>query len=293
MRVTEKMMFNTGQVQTSLARERLEKAMIEVSSGKRIAHAADDPAGSGVIVTSNIAQQRYEAIRQAVGRSSDELNTAEGVLGEVSNLITRGRELAVQLASDQFTGADRAKSAHEVDGLFNTVIGLMNTELGGRYIFGGTQDDAPPFLANGNYVGDTGVRQVEIAPGVLEPVSLRADIALKGVNGGVDVPQVLRDFATALRNNDIAGVQSALDGLDKGLNQVWGARQEAGGSLNILQTSEQVSMMSRDQMKIQVASIAETDLPESASRMALANTALQATLAATASSFKLSLIDKL
>ncbi|MDX2022238.1 MAG: flagellar hook-associated protein FlgL [Deltaproteobacteria bacterium] len=293
MRVTEKMLFNTGQVQTAAARERLEKAMVEVSSGKRITHAADDPAGSGIIITSKISQQRYEAIQQAVGRSADELNTAEGVLGEVSNVMQRGRELAMQLGSAQFSGPDRATSANEVDGLFNTVIGLMNTEVGGRYIFGGTQDDAPPFQADGTYVGDAGIRQVEIAPGVLEPVSLRADIALKGVGGGVDVTQVLRDFAIALRNNDVVGVQNALDGFDKSLNQVSGARKDAGASLNILQTSDQVSRLSRDQMKIQVANVAETDLPEAASKMALANTALEAALAATASSFKMSLIDKL
>jgi flagellar hook-associated protein 3 FlgL len=293
MRVTEKMMFQSGQVQTAAARERLEKATSELSSGKRITHAADDPAGSGILITSKISQQRYSTIQQVVGRSADELNIAEGVLGEVSNVMQRGRELAMQLGSSQFNGEDRATSSNEVDGLLKTVIGLMNTEVGGRYIFGGTKDGTPPFDAAGVYSGDTGVRQVEIAPGVLENSSLRADIAIKGVGGGADVIQVLRDFATALRSNNIQGVQDALVGFDKGINQVSGARKDAGASLNILQTAEQVSMLSRDQMKLQIAGVAESDLIESASNLSLANTALEAALNATAKSFKLSLVDKL
>lgn len=293
MRVTEKMMYQAGQVQTANARERLEKAISEVSSGKRFTHAGDDPAASGILTTSKIAQERYSTIQEVVGRASDELNAAEGVLGEVSNVLQRGRELAMQLGSGQHNGSDRASSASEVDGLFNTLIGLMNTDVGGRYIFGGTQDDAPPFDAAGVYSGDAGVRQVEIAPGVLEASSLRADVAIKGVGGGADITQVLRDFATALRNNDVPAIQAALDGFDKGLTQVSGARTNAGSSLNILQTAEQVSVMSRDQMKIQIAGISESDLAESASRMSLASTALEAALAATAKSFKLSLVDKL
>lgn len=293
MRVTEKMMFQAGQVQTAAARERLEKATAEVSSGKRINHAADDPAGSGILVTSKISQQRYSTIQQVVGRAADELNIAEGVLGEVSNVMQRGRELAMQLGSSQFNGADRATSSNEVDGLLKTVIGLMNTEVGGRYIFGGTEDGTPPFDAAGVYSGDAGVRQVEIAPGVLENSSLRADIAIKGVGGGADVVQVLQNFAAALRTNNIQGIQDALVGFDQGINQVSGARKDAGASLNILQTAEQVSMLSRDQMRIQIAGVAETDLIESASNLSLANTALEAALTATAKSFKLSLVDKL
>jgi flagellar hook-associated protein 3 FlgL len=293
MRVTEKMMFQAGQVQTAAARERLEKATAELSSGKRITHAADDPAGSGILITSKISQQRYSTIQQVVGRAADELNIAEGVLGEVSNVMQRGRELAMQLGSSQFNGEDRATSSNEVDGLLKTVIGLLNTEVGGRYIFGGTKDGTPPFDSAGVYSGDAGTRQVEIAPGVLENSSLRADIAIKGTGGGADVLQVLQDFATALRTNNVQGIQDALVGFDRGINQVSGARKDAGASLNILQTAEQVSMLSRDQMKLQIAGVAEVDLIESASNLSLANTALEASLTATAKSFKLSLVDKL
>ena len=43
----------------------------------------------------------------------------------------------------------------------------MNTQEAGRYLFGGNIDRTPPFDAAGTYAGDTGVRQVEVAPGLL------------------------------------------------------------------------------------------------------------------------------
>ena len=293
MRVTEKMMFQAGQVQTGAARERLEKALGEVTSGKRFVHPSDDPAGSGLLVTAKAAQQRHAAIDQSVGRAADELNFAEGVVGEVSNLVQRGRELAMQLGSGQYGASDRSNAAKEVDGLFNSLVGLMNSEVGGRYIFGGTQDGSLPFDTNGNYVGDANGRQIEIAPGVLQTVSLRADVGIKGVGGGTDVMQVFRDLSTAMRANDVPGIEAALSGLDNSLTQVSSLRTDAGSALSILQTSSEVASLNRHQMTIAVANISEVDLAEAASKMALASTALQAALSATANSFKLSLIDKL
>lgn len=293
MRVTEKMMFETGRVNTGLARTKLEQAVAEVSSGKRIRHPSDDPAGSALLTRARLTHDRFEAIKDTVGRASDELNIAEGVMGELSNVVQRGREMAMQLSSSQFGPDDRAASAQEVDGLLQTLVGLMNTEVAGRYIFGGFQDGVPPFDATGGYLGDAGVRQVEIAPGVFEPVSLRVDVAVKGAGGGVDIPRVLSDFAAALRNNDIAGIQGALEGFDSSLTQVSAARMDAGASLNILQTAEQVSMFGRDHMKIQLVEISETNLAESATRLALANTALEAAISATAQSFRFTLLDKL
>ena len=80
-----------------------------------------------------------------------------------------------------------AQSNADRGALSQQIVQLMNTQVAGRYIFGGTKDSAPPFDASGNYVGDGNVRQIEIAPGLLQASSIRADVALKGTGGGIDV----------------------------------------------------------------------------------------------------------
>lgn len=293
MRVTDKMVFDTANERSIAARERLQKSVAEVSSGKRLQHPADDPAGAGFVASAKVAQSRFSAIEQTVGRAADELNVAEQAMREMGNVITRARELATQLSNVTYSADDRRASAAEVDGLFRNMVALLNTEMGGRYLFGGFRDDAPPFQADGTYVGDAGVRKVEIAPGVYEPASLRADVAVKGSGGGVDVLVALQDFATALRANDVTGVESGLDAFDRGLRQVSEASTSAGGSLTIFQSAEQAARVGRDNSQAQVAGIAEVDFIEAASRMQLANRALEASIAATAQSFRMSLLNRL
>lgn len=293
MRVTDKMVFQNANDRSMRARERLERSVSDVSTGRRIQHPSDDPAGAAFVSTAKIAETRFSAIEQAVGRASDELTVAENSMREMGNVLVRGRELAVQLSSATYSGADRSASAAEIDGLFRNMLGLLNTEMGGRYVFGGFRDDAPPFDSAGTYLGDTGVRQVEIAPGVLENASLRADVAVKGVGGGVDVLQTLQDFAQALRDDDVPGIQTAIQQLEQGLNQLNQASTTAGGSLTILESAAQASRLGRDQTRVQIAGVAEVDLVEASGRLALANTALEASIAATAQSFRLTLLDRL
>lgn len=293
MRVTDKMVYQTANDRTMQARVRLEKSVADVSSGRRIRHPADDPAGAAFVSTAKLVQTRLSAIEQGVDRAAGELTVAESAMREMGNVVVRGRELAMQLGTDIYTADDRRASAAEADSLFRNMLGLLNTEMGGRFVFGGFQDDAAPFDPAGNYLGDAGVRQVEIAPGVLENASLRADVAVKGVGGGVDVLQALQGFAEALRNNDTDGIRAALDNFDRGLNQLNQASIAAGSSLTIFESAAQAADLGQLHTKVQIAGVAEVDLVEASGRLALASQALEASIAASAQSFRLSLLDRL
>jgi len=57
------------------------------------------------------------------------------------------------MGNDTYNADDRAAAATEVDGIFNQVVGSLNTRFGDRYIFGGYVDNTPPFAADGTYQG--------------------------------------------------------------------------------------------------------------------------------------------
>jgi flagellin len=83
------------------------KAMEQLSTGKRINTAADDAAG--LAVAEKMTSQ-LRGLNQAVRNSHDAislLQTAEGALVEVTSMMQRMRELAVQSSSDSNTAADR------------------------------------------------------------------------------------------------------------------------------------------------------------------------------------------
>jgi flagellar hook-associated protein 3 FlgL len=293
MRVTENLIFNRGTADIAAARARSEEAVGQVSSGRRVQHPGDDPAAAGQIVSRQLGVQRFEAISASVGRATDEVGTADGALDGLANVVSRAREVAVQLSNDSYGTADRAAAANEVQGLFQQAVALLNTRSGNRYVFGGNKDGAPPFDATGAYLGDTGVRQVEIAPGVLQDVSLRADVMAKGAGGGVDLLATLQSLQAALASDNAPGVRGTLDALDTGIAQVATGRAQLGTQMNVLDAAVQVSDAAAGTERKALSHAADVDAIEAATRLAQAQQALDASLTATAKSFGLTLLDKL
>lgn len=293
MRVTSGMVFEQARASAEKARGRHQEAVSKATSGMRVSHPGDDPVAAGLLAKHKMAQMRHEAIGQSLQRAESEIQAADGAMGELGNIFSRSRELAVQLANATYNSTDRANGATEVDELLKQAISILNTEVGGRYVFGGRKDNAPPFDSLGNYVGDTEKRKVEIAPGVLSDASIRADVAVKGVGGGVDALKALSDLATALRANDVSGITGALTGLSSSVEQVSSARTQLGTQAHVMQTAIGTTRVARDAEMDAFAREGEIDMVEAFTELSRAEKGLEASLSAIAKSFSLSLADKL
>ena len=119
-----------------VANQALQTAMERLSSGKRINSAKDDAAGLA-IASSMTAQIR--GMNQAVRNSNDGISfaqTAEGALGEVSNMLQRIRELAVQSKSGTYSTADRTNLNAESTALQAQISDILtNTKFNGVAVF--------------------------------------------------------------------------------------------------------------------------------------------------------------
>lgn len=296
MRVTDLLVFDRARLDTARAREAAEAAQQRVSTGTRIEHPGDDPAGAGLTVAFRMSSERLGAIQAATAAAADELNAADGALDGVTNALTRARELAVQLANDTYSAADRAAGGQEVAGLFTQVVSDLNLRFGNRYLFGGARDASPPFDAAGTYSGSAGAaaaRQVEIAPGVYQDASVRADVAILGAGGGTNVLDALRALQQALDAGDGAAVQRSLDGIDAALRQVAATRAEVGTNADALATASAAAKIAAGDDEVRAAKQGEVDLADAAIQLQAAQNALQASLAASAQGFRASLLDYL
>jgi flagellin len=113
----------------------LGKAMEQLSTGKRINSAADDAAGLAI---SNKMSAQIRGLNQAVRNANDGISmiqTAEGATQEVTNMLQRMRELAVQSANSTNTTEDRKSIQLEVKEL-QSEIGRIgdNTQWNGMNI---------------------------------------------------------------------------------------------------------------------------------------------------------------
>ena len=123
------------------AAERMQTAMERLSSGKRINNAADDAAGLAV---ANKMQSQLGGIKMAVRNSQDGISvaqTADGALGEISKLIRRMRELAVQMQNGIYTAQDRSNAQMEVRALLAEIDKITsNTQYNKVNLLDGTYD---------------------------------------------------------------------------------------------------------------------------------------------------------
>jgi flagellar hook-associated protein 3 FlgL len=293
MRVSDMTMYSLANMRIQRARAESIEAGEQVSTGKRIQHPWDSSGDSGMIVRQQQEAGRQEGIFGATKSASSELEVADGAMDQVTTTLTRAKELAVQLANDTYNAADRAGGALEVQQLFAAVVSQLNARFGDRYLFGGMQDATPPFDPAGNYLGDANVRRVEIAPGVLQDASVRADVALKGTGGGIDVLGALTDFATALTSNNGANIRAAVQTLDDSITQVAKERSRLGSMMNVFDVASSMAKQNRDAATDGRSKLEDVDIFEASTRFAATQRALEASMSAASQQFRLTLLDKL
>jgi flagellin len=122
-----------------MTKNNLDNNLRKLSSGERITRAADDAAGLAI---SEKLKAHIRGLRQAKRNSDDGVSliqTAEGGLSEISNIIIRLRELAVQSASDTVGDTERGFSDIEFQNLKDEIQRISkSSEFNGRKLLDGT-----------------------------------------------------------------------------------------------------------------------------------------------------------
>ena len=148
----------TAQYNLNKVQNAMDTAMERLSSGKRINTAADDAAG---IAISTRMQSEINGIQQAIRNASDGqalIDTAEGAHDEITNMLQRMRELAVQSANDTNSDSDRAALQLEIDQLLTEIDRVAeSTSWAGKTLMGGPEGGASTFdfqVGSSTAVGD-------------------------------------------------------------------------------------------------------------------------------------------
>ena len=120
-----------------VANQALQSAMERLSSGKRINSAKDDAAGLAI---ANSMTSQIRGMGQAIRNANDGISlaqTADGALNEVTNMLQRIRELAVQSASGTYSDDDRTNLQSEVTELGAQIDAIISdTTFNGVTVFG-------------------------------------------------------------------------------------------------------------------------------------------------------------
>ncbi len=132
---------------TSLAKtdERLATAQNQITSGRRMNKASDQPdqIGAALMARANLEQTRQIGLN--LGRAKTEVDTAEQSLQIVVSLLDRLNTLGVQGSSETMPASQREQIAVEVASIIDQLVNVSNTSVEGRYVFGGDSDQTSPY----------------------------------------------------------------------------------------------------------------------------------------------------
>jgi len=143
-----------AQYNLSKVNKEMEAAMEQLSSGKRINSAADDAAGLSIATR---MESQVRGLNQAMRNAADGqsmVDTAEGAMDEISNMLQRMRELSLQSASDTMNADDRVNLNAEIDQLIAEIDRVTDTTtFNGKNLLDGTAGSQT--LQIGNLSGET------------------------------------------------------------------------------------------------------------------------------------------
>lgn len=142
---------------------RMATAIERLSSGYKINHAKDDPAGAAI---SNIMRSQIRALEQAENNASNGISvieTAEGAMEEIGNMLQRMNELAVKAVNGSNTDEDREAIQLEIDALCTEIDRISkDTEFNDQSLLDGNFQRRVYFEGNGEYVDQAGATQTGV-----------------------------------------------------------------------------------------------------------------------------------
>lgn len=164
MRVVPAMIANDMLNNLSQSYQYIQKVGNELSSGKQLNQPSDNPAGVANAIDLKAAIDANTQYQSSSQTATNWMQATTAALQQLTDVVSRARQLAVQASNDTNTAGDRAQIASEVQQLTQQVVQVGNSTYAGNYIFAGTDVQTPPFNANGGYTGNIGAVNHTIAP---------------------------------------------------------------------------------------------------------------------------------
>ncbi|MBT7611267.1 MAG: flagellin FliC [Bacteriovoracaceae bacterium] len=131
----------TAQRMLSVNNQKLEDSLGKLSSGSRIVKSADDAAGLAISEKLKNAIRGTKQAERNAGDGISMIQIAEGGMSEVSNILTRLRELSVQASSDTVGDSERQFSNLEYQNLKQEIQRISQvTEFNGKKLLTGEGD---------------------------------------------------------------------------------------------------------------------------------------------------------
>ena len=161
----------------------------QVSTGKRINVASDDPAGAGQIISLSHILASNAQYSSNIDSANSRLSTEQTVLSSAGNLLDSARSMAIQGINGSLSASDRAGMATQLTQMRDQLVQLANsTDSNGDALFAGTSTTTAPFAKNAtgvvSYAGNDATLMASLGAGLQIPTSDAGSAVFMNVASG-------------------------------------------------------------------------------------------------------------
>ena len=147
MRIATANAFDAGIDAISRRQSEVASLQEQMTTGKRVNRASDDPAAAARAERAMASVGRSETSQRAIEASRVLMTQTESNLGAADTLLQRARELMVSAGNGSYSDAERASIANELQSLRDQLFAVANQSDGaGTYLFGGQGATQKPFI---------------------------------------------------------------------------------------------------------------------------------------------------
>ncbi len=297
-RVNLETFINTTLANVQQSTSNMSKLHEQISTGKKINRASDDPAGARKILSLRSENLRLEQFTSNIQTATQSLDFNASVLQNTSDILQRITELTMQGINGSTDQNGRDVIAIEINQLLETILQSGNSKRLGRYTFGGTETTTVPFeairdssanITSVTYNGNREKIEYNIGPSTNAIVNLTGEEVFMSPN--------LFDSIASIRDNLSDGAvtfaKNELNNLEQASQSIRTAIAKAGGTSNTLELAG--NRITDTQLSLQevLASTESADIAELVLKLTEQQNIFEASLASGSYIFKTSILNYL
>jgi flagellar hook-associated protein 3 FlgL len=277
------------------AAEQLAQAQHQVSSGRRMLVASDDPLSTQLAVGEHATLGNLDAYTRSASSAAARLAAADSVMTAIIDKITSAIVAGTSARGSEIDPDARAAVVQQIRGLRDSLAGDFNQKFNGSALFAGTATDQEAFTFSGGawiYNGNADTAQLQVEQGRLVSVTFDGNAIARCADAD-NMFTVLDDLATAVESGDNNAIGVAIDGLERAFDRATQAQGRLGADERGVDEAVARLSVFRVSSETRRSNLEDANMAEAMTRLSQAETAYRAALGAVSSAERLSLLDYL
>lgn len=262
------------------------KMQEQMSSGRKINRASDDPIGISRSIALRNSYAKNSLYLSNSKQAQSLMKSTDSALQDISSALTKAKELIIEAANDTNTPEDRKTFGIELEHIIDTIVAAGNTDVAGRYLFAGQDDGQQPFIRSANgevsFVGDNNSVSIRLQSGGVSPNQDSINVTCAEAFGAnLELFTDLSNIAKSLKDGSATGPwlsNTALGQIDSAHSRVLQADTALGARMASYQMTSNLLEEKDTTIQQDISDVEDVDLAKVISEYQLWTTVYDATL---------------